>query len=105
MQDVWDVVDLLIEEVKHFNNEGKSFDVGRSINAQLPFFSCLNVLYDKSIQKDIERYMYCQQFGISPYPGNYGNQPYRWVHRSFLIKNAIAKKEKEVIDGSRKDNN
>ena len=37
MQDVWDVVDLLIEEVKHFNNEGKSFDVSRSINAQLPF--------------------------------------------------------------------
>ena len=49
--------------------------------------------------------MYCQQFGISPYPGNYGSQPHRWVHRSFLIKNAIAKKEKEVIDGSRKDYN
>ena len=57
------------------------------------------------MQKDIERYIYCQQFGISPYQGSYGEQPAKWVERAFIIKNVLAKKEKDQIDGARKDNN
>ena len=57
------------------------------------------------MQKDIERYIYCEQFGISPYQGSYGEQPAKWVDRAFTIKSVLAKKEKDQIDGARKDNN
>jgi len=57
------------------------------------------------MQKDIERYIYSEQFGISPYPGSYGEQPAKWVDRAFIIKGALAKKQKDQIDGARKDNN
>ena len=106
MQDVWDVVDLLIEEVKHFNNEGKSFDVSRSINAQLPFFTCKNLFHSKENQTDIQRYIYCQDFNIQPYPGSYGEQPVLWIEKAFIIKSALAKLNKDKIeDGNRSKHN
>ena len=105
-EDVWEIIDLLIEEAKEFNEKGKSFDVAKSVNAQLPFFCCKNVIHDREIQKDIERYVYSEQFGIPPYPGSYGEQPAKWVDRAFIIKNALAKKQKDQIeDGTRKNNN
>ena len=104
-QDVWEIIDLLIEEAKEFNEKGKSFDVAKSINAQLPFFCCKNIVHSREHQKDIERYIYCEQFGISPYQGSYGDQPAKWVDKAFIIKNALAKKQKDTIDGTRKDNN
>ena len=57
------------------------------------------------MQKDIERYIYSEQFGISPYPGSYGEHPAKWVDRAFIIKGALAKKQKDQIDGTRKNNN
>ena len=36
--DVWEIIDLLIAEAKEFNEQGKEFDIAKSINAQLPFF-------------------------------------------------------------------
>ena len=39
-EDVWNVIDLLIEETKQMNNKGNEFDVAKSVNSQLPFFSC-----------------------------------------------------------------
>ena len=103
MQDVWDVVDLLIEEVKHFNNEGKGFDVSRSIDAQLPFFTCKNLFHSKENQRDIQRYIYCQDFNTQPYPGGYGEQPILWVEKAFIIKSVLAKLNKDKIeDGNRK---
>ena len=104
-EDVWEIIDLLIEEAKEFNEKGKEFDIAKSVNAQLPFFCCKNIVHDKSIQKDIERYIYSEQFSISPYPGTYGEQPAKWVDRAFIIKNALAKKQKDQIDGTRKNNN
>ena len=56
------------------------------------------------MQKNIERYVYCEQFGISPYPGSYGEQPAKWVDRAFIIKNTLAKKQKDQIDATRNDN-
>ena len=105
IDDVWDVIDKLIEEVKEYNREGKSFDVARSINAQLPFFICKNVLYSKRLQKDVERYIYCQDFGISPYPGSYGNQPCLWIDKVFIIKNTLAKISKNRIEDARTKHN
>ena len=102
-EDVHDVIKLLIKETEDFNNKGKSFDVALSVSKQLPFFSCMNVVYDKDIQKDIEKYVYCKEFGISPYPGSFGEQPKRWVDRMFMIKRALAKKEQAMIDKNNKE--
>ena len=105
IDDVWDVIDKLIEEVKEYNREGKSFDVARSINSQLPFFVCKNILHSKRLQKDIERYIYCQDFGISPYSGSYGEQPCLWVEKTFIIKNTLAKLNKDRIEDARPKHN
>ena len=33
--------------------------------------------------------MYCKEFNIPSYPGTYGDQPRKWVDKSFIIKNAF----------------
>jgi len=60
------------------------------------------------MQKDIQRYMYCEKFGVSPYSGDFGKQPCLWVDKVFIIKKAFANLEKNQIkkaktDGSRKN--
>ena len=97
-EDVWEVIDLLIEEVKEQRETGKQFDIAASVNAQLPFFTCRNVIFDKELQKDIQRYVYCRESGVPPYKGSYNEQPAIWVEKFFIIKNTFAKKEKEQID-------
>jgi len=97
-EDVYEVIKLLIKETKDFNSKGKSFDVALSVSKQLPFFSCMNILYNQDAQKDIEKYIYCKEFGISPYPGSFGGQPKRWVDRAFIIKKALAKREESMIN-------
>ena len=97
-EDVEDVIKLLIEETKEFNKEGKSFDVGLSVSKQLPFFSCMNILYDKDAQKYVEKYIYCQDFNVVPYDGDFGSQPKKWVDRAFIIKRALAKREESMIN-------
>ena len=57
--------------------------------AQLPFFSCRNIVLDTNAQKDISKYIYCSDFGMSPYRGSYGDQPKKWIDKSFLIKKLI----------------
>ena len=101
--DVWEIVDMLILEVKENNLKGKEFDVSQSINAKLPFFTCMNHLRDPNIEQDISRYMYCKEFNVPPFKGSYGDQPYLWSYKAFLIKNALAKKEKSAIDKAKKD--
>ena len=77
--DVTEVMELLVDEVKQSNHKGNSFNIAESVVKQLPFFACPNVLLDAQSQKDISRYIYSQQFGISPYKGTYGEQPHKWV--------------------------
>ena len=102
-EDVWEVIDLIIEETKEMNeSHGKSFDVASSVQSQLPFFSCKNVIFDKEIQQDIERYIYCEDFKTSPYSGSFDEQPSKWVQKSFIIKKAINKiQNKAIKDGSK----
>ena len=104
-EDVWDVVDLLIEEVKENNNKGGKFDVAKSVSNQIPFFACKNVVFLKEYQRDIQRYLYCKEFGVSPYEGDYSKHPAKWIDKTFIIKHALAKKEKEAIDANRQKNN
>ena len=71
----------------------------------MPFFDCNNIFFIIDIQKDIQRYIYCEKFGIPPYKGSYGEQPAKWVVRAFAIKAALAKKENKDINASRQSNN
>jgi hypothetical protein len=97
MDDVWEVIWLLQEEVRESNANGTNFDEDKSIIAQLPFFTCTNHFYTKEISRDVERYTYCVNSGTPPFPGSYGEQPAKWVRRFIAIKNAFAKKEGMMI--------
>ena len=99
--DVEAIIELLVDEVKENNAKGSSFNIAESVVKQLPFFACPNVLLNSQAQKDISRYVYSQQFGISPYKGTYGEQPYKWVEKSFLIKKVIERKKAEAMDNGR----
>ena len=78
--------------------------MAQSINAQLPFFACRNHLLDGNIQKDVNRYIYCKDFNVPTFEGSYGQQPSVWTQKTFIIKQALAKKEKMMIEEAKKDN-
>ena len=66
-RDIWDVVDLLITDIKECNDmKGKSFDIASSISQQLSFFSCPNIILNNENQSDISQYLYCKEFGVTP---------------------------------------
>ena len=100
-KDVEAIMELLVDEVKENNAKGSSFNIAESVVKQLPFFACPNVLLNSQAQKDISRYVYSQQFGISPYKGTYGEQPYKWVEKSFLIKKVIERKKAEAMNNGK----
>ena len=100
-EDVEAIMELLVDEVKENNAKGSSFNIAESVVKQLPFFAFPNVLLNLQAQKDISRYVYSQQFGISPYKGTYGEQPHKWVEKSFLIKKVIERKKAEAMDNGR----
>ena len=99
--DVEAIMELLVDEVKENNAKGSSFNIAESVVKQLPFFACPNVLLNSQAQKDISRYVYSQQFGISPYKGTYGEQPQKWVEKSFLIKSIIERKKSEAMNNGK----
>lgn len=100
-EDVEAIMELLVDEVKENNAKGSSFNIAESVVKQLPFFACPNVLLNLQAQKDISRYVYSQQFGISPYKGTYGEQPHKWVEKSFLIKSIIERKKSEAMNNGK----
>ena len=77
--------------------------MAQSIYSQLPFFCCKNIVLDRDIQKDIQRYIYCKDNNVPPYKGDYDEQPALWVDRYFIIKSAFAKKEKQSLNESKKE--
>ena len=103
-KDVWKVVDLLIEDTIESNqNSENNFNIIDSVAAQISFFACKNVFIDKEVQKDIQRYLYCDQFSVSPYKGDYGEQPCLWVEKVFLIRKYFAKLESQQINKAKED--
>lgn len=56
---------------------------------QLPFFCCPNHFIDQNFQKDITRYLYCEDTKTPPYSGSYENLPAIWKEKHFLIKSAM----------------
>ncbi len=85
------------------NIEGQKFNIAESVMAQLPFFACNNLILDKEAQKDIARFIYSKDFGISPYKGSYGEQPARWIEKSFLLKNLIERQKNKAMKNARHD--
>tara|TARA_R100000654_G_scaffold5379_3_gene15255 strand:- start:198 stop:431 length:234 start_codon:yes stop_codon:yes gene_type:complete len=65
---------------------------------QIPFFACINHLRDKKYLKFLSKYMYCTETNTPAYKGSYGEQPAKWVEYFFVIKNVLAKKEKQIKD-------
>ena len=65
----------------------------------------MNILYNQEAQENVSKYIYCKEFGISPYPGSFGEQPKKWVDRAFLIKKALAKREESMINKQNKEVN
>ena len=101
--DVYDIIQLLIDECKEWNQKGKTFDIATSVSKQLAFFSCSNIVLNKEFQKDIQRYVFCNETGTPAYSGSFGEQPTKWLQKYFILKQAFAQKEKAQIDGRRKD--
>ena len=102
-EDVWEVINLIIEETKEFNVENnKDFDIGDSVYSQLPFFGCRNILINNEMQQDIQRYLYCEKLNVPPYEGGYGEQPCLWVEKAFLIRKYLAKLESKQINKAKK---
>jgi len=98
--DVWEVIDLIIAETKEENGKGSSFNIASSVMAQLPFFACSNVMMNQEAQKDISRFVYVKNFNVPAYNGSYGEQPKKWVEKSFLLNNLIERqKAKAMKDG------
>ena len=95
--DIWDVIELIKEETKSHNEKGRSFNIAEAIMAQFPFFSCSNFIINENAQKDISRFMYSRQFKISPYKGSYGEQPKKWVEKSFMLNNLIERQKAKAI--------
>ena len=98
-EDVYDIIQLLIDECNEWNKKGKTFDVAVSVSKLLLFFCCANIIFNKEYQEDIQRYIYCNETGTQAYSGDYGKQPGRWVSKYFILKQAFAQKEKAQIDG------
>jgi hypothetical protein len=104
-KDVWNVIDLIIDETKHLNEtEKKGYDVNQNVVAQLPFFACVNNVTENSYTNLINQYIYCTETGVPAYPGSYGDQPVRWLQYFFIIKNAMAKKAKKIAEKANKEN-
>ena len=68
-----------------------------SVMAQLPFFSCSNIMIETNSQKDISRFMYSRQYQISPYKGSYGEQPKKWVEKSFLLNHLLERQRAKAM--------
>ena len=59
------------------------------------------MIIDNKAQQDISRFMYARQFKISPYKGSYGDQPKKWVEKSFLLTSLIEREKAKVIKDGR----
>ena len=68
------------------------------IKQQLPFFCCPTHILDSNCQKDISKYIYCQEVGIPPHQGEYGIQPNLWIDKFWSIKNAMNIREHEAVE-------
>jgi len=95
--EVWNVIRLIIDETKQHIEEGSNLHIAESVMAQLPFFTCSSIIMDAEAQKDISRFMYARQFNISPYKGSYGEQPKKWIDKTFLLTHLLERQKSKAM--------
>ena len=84
--DVWGYIGELVEESK---DRGSQFNLVQDIYEQLPFFVCFNHILDQECQKDISKFLYCQETGVPPHKGDFGEQPKIWIEKYYIIKSSL----------------
>ena len=100
--DFWDYIWKLKEESELVSKSGNSLDILNNIYEQLPFFGCKNKILDTYCQKDIGKYVYCNDTNTPPYSGSYQDTPSLWINKYYTIKSAMIlrdKKLKEELNG------
>ena len=98
VSDVWDYIILLKEESETNQNKGSSFTTLNNVFEQLPFFCCFNHVLDEDAQKDIAKYLYCNDTNTPPYSGCYGDTPVSWIEKYFLIKSTLGMRNKKLME-------
>lgn len=83
--------------------KGNSDNAIKSVLEQLPFFCNQAILIDESYQKDIEKYLYCNETSTPAYSGTYNDTPKLWVDKYYVIKRALAVRQ-QVLKEQVKDN-
>ena len=98
IDDIWDYILLLKQESESFRKKGSEFTDLNNVYEQLPFFCCYNNILNQRYQKDIERYIYCEETKTQPYPGSYGDIPKVWIEKYFIIKSALSLRNKKLTE-------
>ena len=88
MDDIWAYIGVLWQEA--YNHTKSVKGAFKSVYMQLPFFCCINKFIDESMQKDIERYIYCEDTKTPAFPGSFGQIPAIWMEKHFIIKQSLA---------------
>ena len=86
MEDVWDYVIRLQREAEDLGQK----DTLKSVFSQIPFIACTNFFFSANSQKDISKYLYCDDTNTPPFTGGYGNTTKIWKEKHFLIKQALS---------------
>ena len=84
----------LYEEAKDMSSDDSDNPIVGVLH-QLPYFCCPNIILDRQIQDDIQRYIYCEDTGTQPYPGDYGDVPAKWMTIHFILKGSISASQNE----------
>ena len=74
------------------------FSTFYNIYEQLPFFCCYNNIINDDCQKDIAKYIYCDDTKVQAYSGCYGDIPTSWVEKHFIIKSALKMINKKLME-------
>lgn len=90
MKDIWNYI-LKLKEESFYISKTKSWNsMIKDVFHQIPFFTCTNHFISEKNQKDISKYLYCEDTKTPPNPGAYGDTPSIWKEKHFLIKGAMS---------------
>ena len=102
-EDIMDYAIRLKRESEDLNGNGS--DALVAVFEQLPFFCCFSNLFDSDCQEDIEKYLYCNETSTPAYPGTYSDTPRILIKKYYVIKTALALREKLLRDRASEDRN
>lgn len=89
IEDIWNHINDLKKEGMEMSN-GQVKETVKSVFYQLPFFCCPDNFIEPKFQKDIEKYLYCEDTKTPAFPGHYGSIPNIWIEKHFIIKQSLS---------------